>query len=303
MVSICKGFKKKLVFNMFFKLVRLLCFLFIGVVHSAEKTATPTILYSSQSPFGLIEVITTSEPGVLSICENKDYDVMQSSFKQGEPTYLGLLYAPLVTISFCFAEKLNKVLLLGLGAGDFLGYLMNYFPTAQVDAVEINPAMIDIVKKFREMDMKNLANYHCRDGFEYVDEIENHYDLIFCDMYLVKPSIAKKYTDLFKKLKNCLNEGGVFIFNAYIPFVPRAVVKDIFENFENIAAAGTDDGGNIVFICYQGPTKTKENFEKTTNDMQAKYGFRYALPDILQKFEFIPPTDYETWITKFSILS
>lgn len=288
---------------MFCKLVRLLCFLFIGVVESAEKTAAPTILYSRQSPLGLIEVITTSEPEVLSICENKDYDVMQSTFKQGDPTYLGLLYEPLVTISFCFTKKLNKVLLLGLGAGDFLGYLMNYFPTAQVDAVEINPAMIDIVKQFREMDIKNLANYHCRDGFEYVDEIKGHYDLIFCDMYLEKPSIAEKYTNLFKKLKNCLKEGGVFIFNAYIPLVPRAVVKDIFENFENIAAAMTDDEGNIVLICYQGPAKTKENFEKIAGDMQDKYGFHYALPDVLQKFEFIPLADYETWITKFPVLS
>ena len=90
---------------MFCKLVRLLCFLFIGVVESAEKTAAPTILYSRQSPLGLIEVITTSEPEVLSICENKDYDVMQSTFKQGDPTYLGLLYEPLVTISFCLPKS------------------------------------------------------------------------------------------------------------------------------------------------------------------------------------------------------
>ena len=288
---------------MFFNILRFLCFLFIGVAESAEKTATPTILYSSQSPFGLVEVITTSEPQVLSICENKDYDVMQSTFKQGDPTYLGLLYASLVTTSFCFAKKLNKVLLLGLGAGDFLGYLMNYFPTAQVDAVEINPAMIDIVKKFREMDIKNLANYHCRDGFEYVDEIDGYYDLIFCDMYLEKPSVAKRYTNLFKKLKNCLNEGGVFVFNAYIPLVPRAVVKGILENFEKIAAAMTDDEGNIVLICYQGPAKTKENLEKIANNMQSKYGFHYALPDLLQKFEFILPANHETWITKFPDLS
>jgi hypothetical protein len=97
--------------------------------------------------------------------------------------------------------------------------------------------------------------------------------------------------------------GGVFIFNAYIPLVPRAVVKGIFENFENIAAAMTDDEGNIVLICYQGPAKTKENLEKIANDMQSKYGFHYALPDVLQKFEFILPANHETWITKFPDLS
>ena len=166
-------------------------FYLLSLTCNENNAASPLIIHSKDSPFGLIEVVSTSEPGVLSICENKDYGTMHSRFKQGDPTYLGLSYAPLVTTGFCFPEKLNKVLLLGLGAGDFLGYLKNYFPAVEVDAVEINPAMIDIGKKFREADMKGIANYHCRDGFDYVDEIKEHYDLIFCDMYLEKPSIAK----------------------------------------------------------------------------------------------------------------
>ncbi len=277
-----------------------MCFYFLVV--ATVQSATPTILYSKQSPFGLIEVVATAEPGVLKICENRVYDAMHSIFKQGDPTYLGLLYAPLVTTSFCFSQKLEKVLLLGLGAGDFLSYMMKYFPDAQVDAVEINPVMINIVKKFREKDMAKAPNYLCEDGFKYIDKATKKYDLIFCDMYFGKPTISKKYNGLFKKLKNLLNEEGVFIWNAYFNFIPRVVAEDMLKSFENIVAAITTDGLNIVFICYQGPAKSKEELEKIAKDIQSKYNFRYSLTDQLQKFKLITPADHETWAAKFPVL-
>lgn len=275
---------------------------FYFLVVTTVQSAAPTILYSKQSPFGLIEVVSTADSGVLNICENKVYDTMHSIFKQSDPTYLGLLYAPLVTTSFCFSKNLEKVLLLGLGAGDFLSYMMRYFPGVQVDAVEINPVMIDIVKKFREKDMAKAPNYLCEDGFKYVDKVTKKYDLIFCDMYFGKPSISKKYNGLFKKLKNLLDEGGVFIWNAYFHFIPRVVAEDMLKNFDNIVAAITTDGLNIVFICYQGPAKSKEDLENIAKDIQSKYNFRYSLTDQLQKFKPITLADHETWAAKFPVL-
>ncbi len=286
---------------MFFKILRFFCFLFIGVVESAEKTTAPTILYSRQSPFGLIEVVTTNTRGLLGVCENEKYYPYQSMFMQGDATYLGLWYQPLATTSFCFVENFEKVLLLGIGAGDFLSYLLNYFPKTQVDVVEINHVMIDITKKFRAP--KNTVNFINGDAFKHIARMKKSYDLIYCDIYFMKPFIAKEYKDFFVRVNNHLNQGGVFVWNAHIPFIPRGVVEDMFRNFENIVASITNDGENIVFLCYQGPQKTKQDLEIVAENVQKQHNFRYALPDVLQKFEFIPLADYETWITKFPVLS
>lgn len=287
---------------MLFRVGIYICFL-IGVAsYSNQQASTPTILYSKQSPFGLIEVVATEEPGVLKICENKIYDVIHSTFMQGDPTYLGLLYVPLSTISFCYAKNLKKVLLLGLGAGDFLSYMMKYFPNTEVDAVEINPVMIDIVKKFREQDMQKAPRYFCEDGFKYIDKIKRKYDLIFCDMYFGKPAISQNYKDLFEKLKNCLEEGGAFIFNAYLPFMPRAVIGDMLKCFDNSVAIIAKDGANIVFICYQGSLKRKEGLEKIAQEMQSKYNFRYPLDEQAKQLKLISPADHETWVSKFPVL-
>jgi spermidine synthase len=275
-----------------------MCFYFLVV--TTIQSAAPTILYSKDSSFGLIEVVTTSTPGLLSVCEDKHYDIYQSMFMQGDPTYLGLWYQPLATTCLCLVKNFEKVLLLGLGAGDFLSYMLKYFPKIQVDAVEINPVMIDIVRKFR--DTKGIVRLIKGDAFKYIADVKQSYDCIYCDIYFVKPFIAKEYKDFFERINSHLNSGGVFVFNAHIPFIPRVVVEDMFKNFENVVAAVANDGLNVVFICYQGRTKSKEDLEKIAKDMQSKYNFRYSLTDQLQKFKLITPADHETWAAKFPVL-
>ena len=275
----------------------------VNVEKITSKKINPTILYSKQSPFGLIEVIASPKSGILYICEDKNYKLAHSSILQGDATYMGSAYEPLATSSFCFAKNVKSVLLLGLGGGEFLSYFANYFSDAQVDVVEINPAIIEIVKKFRKIDSKNTIEFICKDAFKHIAIINKNYDLIYCDAYFFKPSIAKEYKDFFERAKKRLNEGGVFVWNSYRPFIPQVVVADMFKNFENVTVAITDEGSNIVFVCYQGPKKTKQDLDRVAENMQKQHNFRYALPDMLQKFEFIPLADYETWITKFPVLS
>ena len=81
---------------------------------------------------------------------------------------------------------MENVLLLGLGGGEFLSYLINYFPDAHVDTVDINPVMIDIVKEFRKINTKETITFACKDAFKHVANINQYYDLIYCDIYFFK---------------------------------------------------------------------------------------------------------------------
>ena len=279
-----------------------LYFFIVTVVHGAQQTIAHTVVYSNNSPFGLIEVVTAWEPGVLYVCENKDYSLVHSIITQGDTTYMGAPYEPLATASFCFTKCVKSVLLLGLGGGEFLSYLINYFRDTRTDVVEINPAMIEIVKEFRKIESKKTVKFICKDAFKHIASISTNYDLIYCDIYFFRSSTAKEYESFFYRVKKHLNESGVFVFNAHIPSIPQVVVTDMFKNFENVTAAITSEGSNIVFICYQGSAKKKEDLEKIAKDMQSKYNFRYALPNQLQKFKFIPPAERNTWIAKFPVL-
>ena len=287
---------------MFYKAVLFSCFLLISVVCRSEETS-PTVLYSKESPYGLIDVIKIPGSGELCVCENKDYDHAHSTIIPGDPMDLSdAQYEKFATAAFCFADNLKNVLLLGVGGGAFLDYVTHYLSDTHVDAVDINPVMFEIIEKFRKIDM-NRARFICQDAFQYIADATNYYDLIYCDIYFSTPWMAKIYKGFFGRAKAHLNEGGVFVWNAYVPNIPQAVVEDMFENFKSVTAAIKDDGLNIVFICYQGAPKTKEDLEKIANDMQAKYNFRYALPDLLKETALVSPEESRTWIAKFPVLS
>ncbi|MBY0281849.1 MAG: class I SAM-dependent methyltransferase [Alphaproteobacteria bacterium] len=233
---------------------------------------------------------------------SKDYDAVHSFILPGDPTYLeSAQYQIFTTIGFCFAKNLKDVLLLGLGGGEFLSYLNNYFLNTHVDALDINPAMFEIIEKFRKIN-SNLNQFICDDAFKYVFKMKDSYDLIYCDVYSDKPFPSETYKGFFEKAREHLNEGGVFVWNAFIQEISRTIVERMFESFENIMAIATDDGSNIVFICYQGTKKSKENLEEAANNMQAQYNFRYALPDLMKKAVPISREDKAAWVMKFPVL-
>ena len=290
----------RVVVLMLFKLRLFFCFLFVGVAYCSDGM-TPTILYSKESPNSLIEVIQVPGSDLLDVCENKDYNTKHSSILPGNPTHLSQ-YETFATAGFCFSKNLKNILLLGVGGGEFLGYMNNYFLNTYVNAVDINPAMLEIIEKFRKIDTSR-ARFICEDAFKHIEKVRDSYDLIYFDVYPPKPLTAEKYKGFFENVKEHLNEGGVFVWNAYIPEITRAAVEDMFKNFKNVMAANTNDGANIVFICYQGHAKTKQDLEEAANDMQTQYNFRYALPDLLKETMLISPEENETWIMKFPVLS
>lgn len=271
-------------------------FLSFTFIVAAQPTDTPQILFSKQSHFGLIEVVRQPN-GDLNICEDKDYTQTHSIIRQGDPTYMGTKYASFATAAFCFLKKPTDILLLGLGAGEFLSYFVNYFPNASVDVVEINPVMVEIVKGFRSLKInEEKVHFICADAFKYVSDMHKMYELIYCDIYFFTPPVASLYQNFFNHVKKHLTPQGVFVINVIQ--MPQSVVKDMLSQFDNIAMLNTQLG-NIVFICYQGLIKTTAELQLIAAQLQNQYQFRYSLPDISKEIEHVTSTNKNSVLNQF----
>lgn len=101
--------------------------------------------------------------------------------------------------------KPKKILLLGLAGGCNAHLINRYFPESQITAVEIDPVMVEIGKKyFRLGKVKNL-NIVIADALVYAKNLQpkDQFDVVMVDCFVGK-AIPKKLEDLnfLKALKS-----------------------------------------------------------------------------------------------------
>lgn len=99
----------------------------------------------------------------------------------------------------------QKVLLLGLAGGCNAKLINHYYPKASITAVEIDPVMIDIGKKYFDLHKVKNLRIVTADALDYVNHLKptDNYDLVLVDCF-VGQSIPKKLENLafIQKLKN-----------------------------------------------------------------------------------------------------
>jgi len=109
----------------------------------------------------------------------------------------------------------KSVLVLGGGVFTLPAYLADVLPDAQIDAVEIDPALYEVAKEhFNYKDRDNLALYF-EDARTFVNQSKNQYDVIIVDVYgdtsVPFSLLTKEYGEEINKL---LSPKGAVIVNA-----------------------------------------------------------------------------------------
>lgn len=109
----------------------------------------------------------------------------------------------------------SRVLVLGCGAGSIPSILQNEKGLAPViDAVEIDPVVIDLGKKYFDLGSYANLNITIADAFEYVKDSVKSYDLICVDVFDGLHVPERFLSSLF--IENCsklLTENGELLFN------------------------------------------------------------------------------------------
>ncbi len=100
-------------------------------------------------------------------------------------------------------EEIKKILILGLGGGTVAKLLRKKYPDAKIVGIEIDPIMIELGKKYLNLD-KYDVDIKVKDANKLKIDI---YDLIIVDMYsgyefvdLVKFDFSKSKTVIFNRL-------------------------------------------------------------------------------------------------------
>jgi spermidine synthase len=103
------------------------------------------------------------------------------------PTEL-LIYTKYFPLGFVFNPTAKKVLFVGGGGFSGPKFFLNTHPDVAVDVVEIDPVVIDVAKKYFDVDASdnnkqsrlNIYNEHAR---SFLSRTNQKYDIIVLDAY------------------------------------------------------------------------------------------------------------------------
>ena len=125
-------------------------------------------------------------------------------------------------------KNVKKILDLGAGTGLELIHLFEVFPNAKVTVIDITENMLEKLKKRSYADHVTTI---CGDFFE--ADFGKNYDAVISTSALHHFKKEEKIT-LYKKVLECLKEGGQFINSDYIALTQEIEDERLYELEHNI---------------------------------------------------------------------
>ncbi|CAF3827381.1 unnamed protein product [Rotaria sp. Silwood1] len=120
--------------------------------------------------------------------------------------------------TFLCARQAKRVLIIGLGGGVLPILIRHYFPSILIDVVEIDETVIELsldIFGLAEQTTDGHLNIIADDGFRYVKDTVQRYDMIFTDAFNGDVMPAHMNTEeYFINVRNILNDGGCLATNA-----------------------------------------------------------------------------------------
>ncbi|MBI4734451.1 MAG: fused MFS/spermidine synthase [candidate division NC10 bacterium] len=235
------------------------------VWEARTRAAEPGLLLDMDSFYNHIHVVDDGGTRYM------DFDnLRQSAMLLQDPWELRLRYTRFLALALAFQPEPKRALILGLGGGSFPKRLYRDFPQIVVDAVDIDPEVLAIARRYFQVPEDPRMRLHPKDGRRFVRETDAKYDLIFLDAYN-SDTIPFHLTtrEFYRELEARLAPGGIVVSNiigslrgpqsAFF----RTMYRTLAESFPAVHVIPTYDvsGGfplseiNIILIATQGRTR------------------------------------------------
>ncbi len=187
---------------------------------------------------GLSEITIADSRGVRSLYFGDG--VMQSCLQLGRPSALLMDYSQAMMTALVFRRRPESILLIGLGGGSLLHFLLQACPASSIDVVEISGEVIRLAQEYFYVPPEGgrVAIFRSA-GEDFIRETDRRYDLILVDAFDEAGPAGPLLGEMF--LSACrlrLQENGVFAMNVW---------NRLCDNFPVMCGtAGTAFGGGTL---------------------------------------------------------
>ena len=126
-----------------------------------------TVVHQSQSDDGIIEVVDTGDIRSLHFGTFP----RQSCMSIHTPHTLELSYTEAMMAALLFNGLPERVLVVGLGGGSLVKFLMHHFPDCQIDVVEYRQDVVKVAHGYFQVpEYDDRLSIHIGDGYRFVQD-------------------------------------------------------------------------------------------------------------------------------------
>jgi spermidine synthase len=173
------------------------------------RLPTQRVVYERDSAYHQISVL---EDGL------NRYLRFNRSFQGGmvlrDPFESPFLYTSYAHLAHVFHPGIRRVLMIGLGSGTIPKRFTRDYPEVTVDSIELDPAVVEVAKRFFEVREDARHRVTVQDGRVFVRRAEARYDLVILDAYFADGIPFHLATrEFLEQVRERLSAGGVVVSN------------------------------------------------------------------------------------------
>jgi spermidine synthase len=186
-------------------------------------------------------------------------------------------YTEYFQMPWLWNHDIKRVLMAGLGGGSTQRAYQHYYTNVMVDTVEIDPAVVEVAKKYFTVQETPKLKIHINDGRVFLRQTTNLYDVILMDAYTTTrygSSLPRQLTtkEFFTLASQHLSTNGVLAYNVigqiqgFRATLIGAMYRTLTEVFPRVYMFPAVESQNVVFVA----TKSAEPFTYARAEKEAQ---------------------------------
>ena len=257
-------------------------------------TVEGEVVYGTQTPYQELRVVDSGETRTLMLDGAR-----HSAIDLSDPDRHVFGYTRYFHLPFLMADDPDEIdRVLFIGGGGFTGpriFADKYNVT--VDAVEIDPEVVDVAKRYFGVEESDRLRIHSQDGRRFLRETDETYDLIVLDAYKKDKVPFHLTTVEFMRLaESRLSDDGILFMNLIsgasgpASRFYRSEYKTASRVFPTMYSFPTVGGGavqNIEVVASKDERVTEDGLRRRNDERE----IGYDLSNEIDSLAGAPPTD------------